>query len=331
VSNALTVVTGWLDRLDAELEDASPGVRDALETAARQARLAFRVCRRAIGAEVDREPSRPVGDVLMDAAQAVKVEAVRHAVTVQLGSITGGELAEPGGAEQILLNLLLNAIAFSPPGSVVELAAVIEDEVAVLSVQDQGPGIEAERAEELLQGAPSTRRGGAGIGLVHSAALARAHGGELALSHPGPGARFLLRWPLAIRPSSLRPVSQPRRSLEGLRVLLLEDDDGIAELVALGLEAQGVRVVRGTNLVDVRSLGASERRFAATLVDLSPLGHDVDRGILELAELVQGPLVLMTGSSQPMPPEVDHRLAAWVRKPFEVRELVNVLSEVVGR
>ena len=98
---------------------------------------------------------------------------------------------------QILTNLLLNAISFTPKGGTVRLAVQEDGVFATFAVSDQGPGIEAERVATLFEAPISTRRGGAGLGLRHSAALAAAHGGELRLTNSEPSACFELTWPVA--------------------------------------------------------------------------------------------------------------------------------------
>ena len=100
---------------------------------------------------------------------------------------------------QVLLNLLGNAIRYSPEGSVVWLCAETEGEVARIVVADQGEGLSDEqqaRVFEKFERLGRSADGGSGLGLYISRRLARAMNGELTVeSTPGQGARFTLHLP----------------------------------------------------------------------------------------------------------------------------------------
>jgi len=198
VSNALTVVLGWIDRARSDTE-CVPSVEDALSIASSRARHARHIVRRAIGAEVPDDVPMTVSAIIAEAAMGLDPEAkragcvLRSMVDPVLDSVT---LAEPSSIVQILTNLLLNAISVSPPHGVVELDAALEGaEYVVFGVSDEGPGVPPDRRATLLSAGISTRAGGAGIGLRYAAALAREAGGALVLSRAEPSARFELRWP----------------------------------------------------------------------------------------------------------------------------------------
>ncbi|WNG51317.1 PAS domain-containing protein [Archangium minus] len=102
--------------------------------------------------------------------------------------------------EQVLMNLLSNAMKYAP-GQPVELSVALEQQEAVLGVRDHGPGISPEaqaRIFERYQRASGRHsRESLGLGLYVSRQIARAHGGELAVqSTPGQGSHFILRLPL---------------------------------------------------------------------------------------------------------------------------------------
>jgi len=107
---------------------------------------------------------------------------------------------------QVLGNLLDNAAKYSPDGSPIRLEASRVGTLAVLAVEDAGPGVPRperdrifERFTQLDSGA-TRRAGGVGLGLYIARQLAQAQGGELLVGEPvrpGAGARFELRLPLA--------------------------------------------------------------------------------------------------------------------------------------
>ena len=113
-----------------------------------------------------------------------------------------GVLADRERVEQILLNLLANAVKFTPAGGSITISTSHSDEEVFLHVRDTGPGIPAEKLEEVFQPfvqihtrTPGQSRG-TGLGLAISRELARAMGGDLAVkSEPGKGSTFTLCLP----------------------------------------------------------------------------------------------------------------------------------------
>jgi PAS domain S-box-containing protein len=118
---------------------------------------------------------------------------------------------------QVLLNLLANAIKFTPPGGRVRLSLEEDEEEATVAVQDTGIGIPAEHLPRLFQKFyqvdPSTTRshGGAGLGLAISKAIVEAHGGRIGvLSQPGQGSTFWFTLPkLLAEPRQAASQAQP--------------------------------------------------------------------------------------------------------------------------
>jgi CheY-like chemotaxis protein len=367
VSNALTVVIGWIDRARAASADPAE-VERALYVAADRASQARTIVRRAIGAEVHAEPPALVAAVVADAVTGLDPELRRagiHAALHVSRGMEGRSIDHAPTVLQILTNLLLNAIALSPAGSTVRVEAVRGadggDPSVIFVVADEGPGIPRERRATLFQASLSTRAGGAGIGLRHAAALARSLGGGLSLGQAeGPsarGARFELTWPLASPPTPLRPPpesgahgrgSSPNlvrtpvgRSmpLAGTRILLVEDDDAVVDLLDTALTARGADVVSIRHRRELAGALATGP-FDAALFDISPIQEDV-RGAVALARGARGGrgagvagdeardelrIVLISGSAAQMPEMPDDWVAAWVRKPFEIAEILQAIE-----
>ena len=333
VSNALTVVLGWLEV--AEQHVVGERAREALEVALRQARLGYRVARRAIGAMTPNESgSDSLQDLVSGAILAVRPLAEqRHVRLVSNGlELAGVYLPTPDVAAQVLINLLLNAIAFIPDGKNVTLTCSASDKRAVIEVRDEGPGIDPGRAETIWDAPVSTRQGGAGIGLAYCRKLAKEQGAELRLVRNRLGAAFELDWPRA-ESSQSEPVIEPAtKSLGGLRILLVEDDASICSLVELTFECQGSRVVSAGSLADIRQAKVREDHFDLALVDLSPFGQDIEAGLNVLREgAPEMPMVLITGSAAGLPEGAEAAFAAWVRKPFEAGELITAVRRITGR
>lgn len=334
VSNALTVVLGWLDAARSGLDAAAQREAvEAVEVALAHARLGHRIARRAIGADVsDVERERPAAEVARDAVLAVTPESRRRGVSVRFVDGSRGDelVSEAPSVLQILLNLLLNALAFSPPGGTVTLSVKPADGSLAFEVSDEGPGIAPERAETLLSGPDSTRRGGAGIGLRHSAEIAEACGGRLALARISDGSTFALAWPIAEARRDGCVPRAPAAALTGARVLVVEDDAAVLSLIELALEARGAKVISAQSAEEVTACLANGERLSAALVDLSPIADRADAMLADLAGRDGVPVVLISGVASGVPDGLEPHVRAWVRKPFEMSEVVDVLRSLVA-
>jgi PAS domain S-box-containing protein len=157
---------------------------------------------------------------------------------------------------QIVLNLLANAVKFTPAGAITVRYRVSQGEVRV-SVEDTGIGIDPERIATIFQpftqGESDTDRryGGTGLGLSISRQLAGLLGGRIEVdSQPGAGSRFtlILPAPLADPPRLASPALAPTGCnaapalAAGSRILLVEDHDINRELVCEMLERCGQQV-----------------------------------------------------------------------------------------
>ncbi|UQA62637.1 sensor histidine kinase [Polyangium aurulentum] len=331
VSNALTVVLGWIDRARGELDDA-PSVEDALAIAASRARHARQIVRRAIGADVPDEQPTTVAAILTEAATGLDPEAKRAGVLLRTTLDPHLDGATLGGASvivQILTNLLLNAIAVSPEHGTVMLDATADGaDGVVFGVTDEGPGVPVERRANLLDSGVTTRAGGAGIGLRYAASLAREVGGSLSLVRAEPSARFELRWPRRRTSPHAPPatVRKPSTVLAGRRILVIEDDEAVFDLLDTALCGRGATVIRVADRAELtRTLAAGSVDVA--LFDISPIREDV----LGALSAVRGAcptarLVLISGDPIEIPGLSADLGVASVRKPFEISEIVAVLT-----
>ena len=126
-------------------------------------------------------------------------------VTVRLGEVMPATVTGDASAlHRAVLNLMENAVKYTPAGGKVELSLTTADGHASLAVQDTGIGIEPADADRIfepfvrLDVARARETGGTGLGLAIARAIALAHGGTLALrSEAGAGSRFVVSLPLA--------------------------------------------------------------------------------------------------------------------------------------
>ncbi len=114
-------------------------------------------------------------------------------------------LADPNRVRQVLVNLVMNAVKYTPQkGGTITLSCEVVGETVLAHVADTGPGIPRDKVESIfepfvqLSSAPTDRQGGVGLGLAISRDLARAMNGDLVVeSTVGVGSRFTLRLPMA--------------------------------------------------------------------------------------------------------------------------------------
>ncbi len=331
VSNALTVVLGWLDVAYARLE---PGAaRDAVDVARTHARLGHGISRSAIGAEAPDSTAQASGrSVAESALMGVRPQAEQRGVQLDLQLLDSGSalLGGVGSLLQVLTNLLLNAIDFSPRGSTVSVSVREEGSSVIFAVSDEGPGIDPERVATLLTASASTRRGGAGVGLRHSAALSRTKGGSLSVARTSPGACFDLRWPIAELRTGTTPKRVKRPTVMGARVLVVEDDAAVRSLVELALEARGAEPQVVASRTEFDAVLAQGGELDAALVDLSPLAADAASAFRALRARHPGiPVILISGVASGVPEELVSDVSAWVRKPFEMGEVLAVLASIL--
>ena len=330
VSNALTVVMGWVDRVRSR-DDVDVDVRRALEIAHSRALDGRRIARRAIGADVEPIAEEElVAELVSEALTGVWPEANDKGITLQSASSGPHDDAlveEARTALQVLTNLLLNAIAFSPR----DVAVFVESETSAgeisFRVRDEGPGIHPDRKDRVFSRGRTTRSGGAGIGLVHARALARRHGGDLTLEPSPRGACFLLRWPRAAARSTRATALRAHTALGGMRILVVEDDAAVLILLETALTARDADVVCARTDQELAGALAGEPYHAA-LVDLSPIAADIGGHMRALRAHSPGARVVVISGSAVVPPDqAVLQATAWVRKPFDLGEILASLSD----
>jgi CheY-like chemotaxis protein/two-component sensor histidine kinase len=329
VSNALTVALGWLQI--AQRKDDSASVQKALAIAEEHARRGHQIARKAIGAEVQLEPEqRRAGELARFVAESIQPQADEKQVRVMLEPADDVDVAVEAAPTltQILTNLLLNALAFAPVSSTVTLKVVIDENGLCFSVSDQGPGIPLDRLPHLFSDPHSTRVGGAGIGLPHSRVLARSNGGDLRVVPAESGALFEVTWPLAGRETRTESSSQRRLQISGARILVVDDDAALTALVEMGLEARGAEVIVASSQEQLKVILEGRPVLDAVLLDLSPVEANLEAVLAELKNKLPAHCALLLMSGQPggVPEAAGDCFCDWVRKPFEVGELVQAVS-----
>ncbi|MFP5342121.1 MAG: sensor histidine kinase [Candidatus Limnocylindria bacterium] len=149
---------------------------------------------------LERQPL-DLGDVASTAASALSALATERGVTLAIDPEPADVVGDPARSRQLVVILVDNAIRHARPGGTVTVAVRRDRADAVLTVEDDGPGIRTDDLPRLFdrfyRGAAAPG-GGTGLGLAIAASIVAAHGGTIAAANrPEGGARFSVRIPLA--------------------------------------------------------------------------------------------------------------------------------------
>jgi two-component system CheB/CheR fusion protein len=198
-----------------------------------------------------RVDARPMdlGEAVTSVVNALRIagRTTQHTLTLDVASVW--VQADVVRIEQIVGNLLDNALKYTGPGGTIRVTVAPEGHDAVLRVEDTGVGIAPALLQDVfelfVQGARRLDRsqGGLGIGLTLARRLVDLHGGVIEAASEGPerGSRFTVRLPAVLRPATLAPrpgeaAASPRR------VLIVEDDADARAMLRSSLEWAGHEV-----------------------------------------------------------------------------------------
>jgi signal transduction histidine kinase/CheY-like chemotaxis protein len=243
-----------------------------------------------------------------------------------------------------VLNLAVNAKDAMPRGGLVRITAVnrpaaLDGRDAVeIAVEDEGVGMSPDALEKAFEPFFTTKEvgRGTGLGLSQVYGFVQSAGGSVSIaSEPGVGTTISLLLPRSLpqpEAEAAAPADTEHGSLKGLRVLLVEDDPSLNELVGQMLEEQGTQVLAATTAAEGLAL------FENNAVDavLSDMVMPGEMGGLDLARRMREmrkdfPVVLMTGYSAAAGPAAAEGFAV-LRKPFTMAALATTLeSSVRGR
>ncbi len=250
-------------------------------------------------------------------------------------------VADRGGLTRVIQNLLSNALKFTSEGSVsVQLTA--EDDQVVISVADTGEGIDEafmpDIFEEFKQESTGLSRNheGAGLGLTITKRLVDLMDGQISVeSTKGEGSVFTVILPMGVSAQPiLNPTHDPDRTLEGRRVLVVEDNVFTRLLVERLLRDS--YIVTTVASADEAFALATEKAFDVVLMDIN-LGEEVD-GVDVMRQFKRDqtagnvPMVALTAYA--MPEDRDRFLEAgfdhYLSKPFTKEDLRRTIVEAMG-
>lgn len=278
-----------------------------------------------------------------NAVETVRGEAAQKQIEI---SIDGPEdvifvNADPLRLEQVVWNLLNNAVKFTPVGGRVTIRLGSERGRARIIVEDTGPGVEPQFLPHVFEmfrqaDASSSRpHGGMGIGLALVKQLIELHGGSVAAASTlGQGASFTIELPAAAEkdgPPGYSPQAEAG-ILSHMRILIVDDSADTVEMLRRLFEMDGAVVATAAGAAEALEI-AGEQDFDAVLSDISMPGMDGFEFVRRLRELTRHkdvPVLAITGFGRPA--DVERAEAegffSHVTKPIDVNDLVQMLREL---
>ncbi|MGA8554874.1 MAG: response regulator, partial [Candidatus Acidiferrales bacterium] len=175
--------------------------------------------------------------------------------------------------KQVLINLVGNAIKFTPDGGCIELRGQLVDGKVRLEVTDNGPGIPPEEKKRIFEAFHRLRQAGkaqegTGLGLAITQRLVELHGAELGLeSQPGQGSCFYFSLPFVPAFADLpsRATESAWREAGSARIFVIEDDTAAAQLIQSQLASSGYEAVVCEELSRAVEIAAELRPDVITL------------------------------------------------------------------
>jgi PAS domain S-box-containing protein len=360
----LTSILGWASMIrSGEVE--GPNATRAIETIERNARSQARLIDDLL------DVSRIItGNLRLDLHPLNLVPIVEAAVDalrptadvkgIQIRTETSGAClvkGDPNRLRQVIWNLLSNSIKFTQRGGVVAVKLACVDSTVRLTVADTGEGISPEFLPYVFdrfrqaEGSISRKQGGLGLGLAVVRHLVELHGGSISAESGGlgHGSVFTVELPLAqerrdpARAEERRREVERRRSrkgsvrLDGVHVLLVEDDEDSRKLLGAMLKRYGARVTSTKSAAEAISV------FATDVPDVlvSDIGMPDEDGyefIRKLRALPpekggRTPAIALTGYASRK--DRERALAAGydkhMAKPIEQADMISAIAALIGR
>jgi two-component system CheB/CheR fusion protein len=292
--------------------------------------------------ELQRMPVDLAG-IVRQAADAArgKLETQKHVLTVSVPDFPVGVEGDPVRLEQVVSNLLENAIKYTPPGGQIAITLTEEGAESVLRVRDNGIGIAPANLRQVFdmftQLSPSRTggSGGLGLGLTVVRRILELHGGRIEVRSDGvgSGSEFVARLPL-MSSSLLRPRAEPAvlETQRGgrKRILVVDDNPDAAAVMSLVLEHWGHEVKTAISGEEawhtLETFGADVAFIDIGLPDID--GHELGRRLRDAPKRRPARLIALTGygTAADRQKSMDAGFDEHIVKPADAEHLARMLS-----
>jgi signal transduction histidine kinase/ActR/RegA family two-component response regulator len=284
-----------------------------------------------------------LGHVLRQSMETVQQAADRQNVSVEIKPHNGPLPVDvdPVRADQIVTNVLTNAIKYTPEEGHVVVTLSEMDGQAVVHVKDDGVGIAPDRIGTIFElfaqaeNAIGRAQGGMGIGLALVRNLLHLHDGTISAKSDGVGhgSEFTVTFPLATQPAAQKPVQNVARAAatdsQPRRIVIVEDNPDVRELLRLKLRRLGHAVDAVADGPEgVRTIVNNKPDLA--LVDIGLPGLDGYEVAMQVRQSLGDGVVLVAVSGFGQPEDKRKALDAGfnehITKPADVSDIENLLA-----
>ena len=363
IRTPLNAVVGWarmLSEREVEPEVRSRALESIFRNATVQARMiddlldTARIVAGKLRLQMQLVDLADVATAALDVL-APLAEAKRITLAKDLGEGLDPVLGDPDRLQQIVWNLLANAVKFTEPDGRIEVRLEQLPGRARVTVKDSGKGISPEFLPYIFErfrqadASSSRREGGLGLGLALVRELVELHGGSVSADSRGlgSGSAFVVEVPSASSPggrkgpaAAARPaVSSAGASLEGLHVLVVEDEADARDLLSAMLSNAGARVTAvGSCREAIECITSDADRPDALVSDIGMAREDGYQLITQVRALPAAsgggvPAVAVTGYTAPedRTRALEAGYEMHVSKPVDAVGLVLAVERAVGR
>lgn len=281
------------------------------------------------------------------AVESLRPSAVEKQINIETSLAAVGEAnVDANRFQQVVWNLLQNAIKFTPAGGRVRVTLEQREETALLRVEDNGVGIDPEFLPHVFdrfrQGDSSSTRktGGLGLGLAIVSHIVEGHGGQVAADSEGPGqgAVFTVELPLMKKEPAEAPVNGTATgtssvSIEGLRILVTDDEPDTRLMLQVLLKSYGAEVLISPSARDTLEIIEA---FAPDLL-ISDIGMpDIDGYELRRQLQARGysiPSIALTAYTSQRDAEKAREAGFDVHspKPLDANKLIDIIASLTRR
>lgn len=247
-----------------------------------------------------------------------------------------------GRLQQMQVNLLVNSSKYTPDGGRIEYRVEQNGEDAQITISDNGVGIESDLLESIFEPFVQAEQtidraqGGMGLGLTLVSKVAEAHQGVVAVQSDGPGrgSVFTVRLPTT-RKRPQRRAEVGMNEIEGMKLLIVEDNDGVRKMLARTLELKGFEICTAASGRDaLKALASFVPTVAIIDIGLPDLnGYEVARAIRQIPDHKDLLLVAVTGYGRDRDREtaIASGFDIHLVKPLDPNELLRAIAEKYGR
>jgi len=280
-----------------------------------------------------------INTMIMQAVEANEGYAKQHNVTLtfQENDAPIFVYVDINRMQQVLSNLISNAVKYSPSSGTVALRLIEHKRSIRVEVQDNGPGIPMEFKKRIFQkfaqadSSDTKQKGGTGLGLNITKSIIEKFGGTIGfLSPEGSGATFFFNLPVL---SNVNEVEMEMKQGRG-KVLIVEDDHDIAMLLKIMLQQEEIECDIAYNASEAKTW-LKQTKYDAMTLDIMLPGQDGLSLLEEIRkdEMLKDLPVVVVSAKAKMVKNQESNMALevlnWINKPIDRDELITSFEKIM--